>query len=79
MRPADEHSLLLTYPSSVSLAQFVRLTCQAYNILRKNARMIVTLFSLMLSCGIPQLRTENGGWPGATRYTGAMSLTRAPN
>ena len=26
--------------------------------LRKNAQLIVTLFSLMLSCGIPELRSE---------------------
>lgn len=36
--------------------KFVDLSCKAYNTLRENANLIITLFSLMLSCGIPELR-----------------------
>ncbi len=35
------------------------LCCQAYNVLRKNANLLITLFFLMLSCGIPELQTAS--------------------
>jgi len=38
--------------------QFVELSKQAYNILRKNGNLLITLFSLMVSCGIPELSSE---------------------
>ena len=41
------------------VVQFEKLACRGYNVLRKNAQLIVTLFSLMLSCGIPELRSES--------------------
>ena len=45
------------------LAQFVNLACRGYTVLRQNAQLIITLLSLMLSCGIPELRTEADlGW-----------------
>jgi phosphatidylinositol kinase/protein kinase (PI-3 family) len=36
---------------------FELLCCKAYNILRANTNLLITLFSLMLSCGIPELKT----------------------
>lgn len=36
--------------------EFERLACDAFNILRKNSSLLVTLFSLMVSCGIPELQ-----------------------
>lgn len=38
---------------------FEDLCCQAYNILRKQGSLLITLFFLMLSCGIPELQTED--------------------
>jgi hypothetical protein len=38
--------------------EFRRLACESYNVLRKHSSLLTTLFSLMLSCGIPQLQTE---------------------
>ena len=38
---------------------FVKLACDAYNILRRNSNLLITLFSLMLNCGIPELSTPN--------------------
>ncbi len=35
--------------------EFVRLACKAYNILRKNGNLLITLFTLMLNCGIQEL------------------------
>ena len=31
--------------------------CDAYNLLRHNGTLIITLFYLMLSCGIPELQS----------------------
>jgi len=39
--------------------KFVTLCTQAYNLLRKNANLLVTLFSLMLSSGLPELQRES--------------------
>ena len=38
---------------------FVDLCCRSYNVLRRpaNASLLMTLMSLMLSCGIPELQT----------------------
>jgi len=38
--------------------QFVDLSCIAYNILRNNANILISLFTMMLSAGIPLLRTR---------------------
>ena len=46
--------------SSELYKEFEGVACDALNILRKkkNATMLISLFSLMLSCGIPELQTE---------------------
>eukprot|EP01102_Stenamoeba_stenopodia_P020703 TRINITY_DN8172_c0_g1_i5.p1 TRINITY_DN8172_c0_g1~~TRINITY_DN8172_c0_g1_i5.p1 ORF type:complete len:1732 (-),score=326.42 TRINITY_DN8172_c0_g1_i5:97-5292(-) len=41
---------------SPQFTQFVDLCCKAYNILRKHANLFITLFTMMLSTGIPQLK-----------------------
>lgn len=42
---------------------FVKLSCKAYNVLRRHGNLLITLFSLMLSCGIPELATVGDiGW-----------------
>ena len=38
--------------------RFVDLAVSAFNVLRKNSSLLVTLFSLMVSCGIPELQRE---------------------
>lgn len=42
---------------------FVRLSQKAFNILRSNANLLITLFSLMTACGIPELtKPEDIEW-----------------
>lgn len=36
---------------------FLAYACRAYTVLRRNANLLITLFSLMISCGLPELRT----------------------
>lgn len=38
--------------------QFVDVCCEAYNMLRHNGDLFITLFGLMLSTGIPELQTK---------------------
>lgn len=38
--------------------RFVQLACDAFNVLRTHRDLLITLFSLMLSCGIPELQKE---------------------
>jgi len=38
--------------------KFVSVCCQAYNILRRDGDLFITLFGLMLSTGIPELRSK---------------------
>jgi len=38
--------------------EFELLCCKAYNVLRRHSNLLITLFSLMLQCGIPELETE---------------------
>eukprot|EP01138_Halocafeteria_seosinensis_P005538 gb/GECG01005661.1/.p1 GENE.gb/GECG01005661.1/~~gb/GECG01005661.1/.p1 ORF type:complete len:1533 (+),score=231.60 gb/GECG01005661.1/:1-4599(+) len=45
--------------NSADFARFEDLCCEAYNILRKNANLLITLFFLMLSCGLPELKEES--------------------
>ena len=40
--------------------QFVCHCCRAYGIMRKHSHMLITLFSLMLSTGIPELQKAEG-------------------
>ena len=43
--------------------RFEELACRAFNALRRQSTLLISLFSLMLSCGIPELRTaEDIGW-----------------
>jgi phosphatidylinositol-4,5-bisphosphate 3-kinase len=44
--------------SGTLFKEFEKLCCTSYNILRKYSNLLITLFSLMLSCGIPELETE---------------------
>jgi phosphatidylinositol-4,5-bisphosphate 3-kinase len=37
---------------------FEDLCCEAYNVLRKHAELFITLFALMKSCGLPELRSD---------------------
>lgn len=37
---------------------FVDLCCDVYNILRENATLLVSLFSLAIPCNLPELQTE---------------------
>ena len=37
--------------------RFEELACRAFNVLRQHSTLLVSLFSLMLSCGIPELKT----------------------
>jgi phosphatidylinositol kinase/protein kinase (PI-3 family) len=42
---------------SETFKKFVELSCRAFNILRKNASTFISLFAMMLSTGIPELKT----------------------
>jgi phosphatidylinositol kinase/protein kinase (PI-3 family) len=44
--------------SSPLFKEFELLCCRAYNVLRKHSTLLITLFSLMLQCGIPELETD---------------------
>ena len=46
---------------SETFDRFVRVCCRAYNILRRCSHEFITLFSLMLSTGIPELQAAIGG------------------
>ena len=50
---------ILDGPRSETFKAFENLCCKCLLILRKNAGLLVTLFSLMLSCGIPELAKES--------------------
>ena len=47
-------SVIIKYLSHHS---FQQLCCTAFIILRKHANLFITLFTLMLSCGIPELQS----------------------
>jgi phosphatidylinositol-4,5-bisphosphate 3-kinase len=49
---------VLDKPGSPLYERFLELACNAYNTLRRQADHLITLFYLMLSCGIPELRRE---------------------
>ena len=44
---------------SHAFQRFEEISVKAYNILRQNASLLITLFHLMISCGIPELRKES--------------------
>lgn len=41
---------------SSTYRRFEAVCCRAYNVLRKHSNLIITLFFLMVNCGIPELR-----------------------
>jgi len=43
---------------SANFKKFVELTCQSYILLRQNANLFITLFSMMISSGMPELTKE---------------------
>ena len=45
-------------PKSHGFSSFVALSCRAYNIVRKHANLIVSLFLITLETGIPRLDHE---------------------
>ncbi|KAK5582911.1 hypothetical protein RB653_004500 [Dictyostelium firmibasis] len=44
---------------SFKFSQFVNYCCTAYNIVRKNAKLFMNLFAMMVSTGIPELQSMN--------------------
>jgi phosphatidylinositol 3-kinase len=46
-------------PGAPKYNEFVAVCCKAYNILRRHAELLLTLFALMKSCGIPELRKDS--------------------
>lgn len=42
---------------SIEYANFVETCCKAYNFIRKNSAMFLTMFSLMVSTGMPELQS----------------------
>lgn len=44
--------------NSALFKEFEQLCCRAYNVLRQQSTLLITLFSLMLQCGIPELETD---------------------
>lgn len=43
---------------STIFAQFIKICCQAFNVLRKNANVFINLFDMMISSGMPELSTK---------------------
>lgn len=41
--------------NSAEFKEFVKLCCDAYNVLRRHSNLFINLFSMMLSTGIPEL------------------------
>lgn len=39
--------------------EYIEYSCKAYNILRKNASLLINLFMMMLMTGIPELQSES--------------------
>uniref|UniRef100_A0A7S4L9J6 PI3K/PI4K catalytic domain-containing protein n=1 Tax=Paramoeba aestuarina TaxID=180227 RepID=A0A7S4L9J6_9EUKA len=42
---------------SDGFAQFIKLCCKAYNVVRKHTKLFISLFSIMLETGIPRLQS----------------------
>jgi hypothetical protein len=44
-------------------ADFVRYAVAAFNVLRRHGNLLITLFSLMIACGLPELQSDaEVGW-----------------
>eukprot|EP00164_Ancoracysta_twista_P011145 GFYU01017067.1.p1 GENE.GFYU01017067.1~~GFYU01017067.1.p1 ORF type:complete len:263 (-),score=85.00 GFYU01017067.1:315-1064(-) len=43
---------------SQGFLQFVKTSCEAYNVVRKHSNLFIVLFTLMLSTGIPELKSS---------------------
>ena len=55
--------MLCGLAEGAAFKDFVRLSQKAFNILRSNANLLITLFSLMTACGIPELtKPEDIEW-----------------
>eukprot|EP00301_Raphidiophrys_heterophryoidea_P021396 c5841_g1_i2.p2 GENE.c5841_g1_i2~~c5841_g1_i2.p2 ORF type:complete len:180 (-),score=36.50 c5841_g1_i2:520-1059(-) len=52
-----DFAFVLGGKDSAEFEEFVKICCQAYNVLRHNCRVFINLFGLMLSTGIPELKT----------------------
>jgi len=58
-----DFAYVLGEKGSEKFDEFVGSCCQAYSIMRKHSHMLITLFSLMLSTGIPELqKAEDIDW-----------------
>lgn len=54
---------MLGGPGAPDFIRFERMAAQAFNTLRRNANLLISLFTLMLSSGIPELQTASDiGW-----------------
>lgn len=54
---------MLGGPESTIYAHFQDVACYAFNVIRRHANLLITLFMLMLSTGIPELQTAADiGW-----------------
>lgn len=52
------HAMRAVMKSDEQYEAFVDLCCDVYNILRENATLLVSLFSLAIPCNLPELQTE---------------------
>ena len=62
---------------SETFDRFVRVCCRAYNILRRCSHEFITLFSLMLSTGIPELQAAIGGSSTTIAIVGIAMVSTA--
>ncbi|KAJ9443675.1 Phosphatidylinositol 3-kinase 2 [Diplonema papillatum] len=53
------YAFILGGEKSYVYKHFVSVACRSYNIVRRSAHIIITLFTLMLSTGIPELQTPH--------------------
>eukprot|EP00658_Telonema_sp_P-2_P008745 TRINITY_DN13302_c0_g1_i2.p1 TRINITY_DN13302_c0_g1~~TRINITY_DN13302_c0_g1_i2.p1 ORF type:complete len:335 (-),score=58.18 TRINITY_DN13302_c0_g1_i2:303-1307(-) len=57
------YAYMMGGPQSPIYAHFVEIACHAYNVIRRHHNMLIVLFLLMLSTGIPELqRVEDIMW-----------------
>jgi phosphatidylinositol-4,5-bisphosphate 3-kinase len=57
------YAFMMGGPASPIYAHFVEVACQAFNVIRRQTELLITLFTLMLSTGIPELqRSDDITW-----------------